>query len=602
MKTACSDRRLFRATTIVLVSLVAFALFLPVAGSAQTDDPDIRVGVDIAEIREGGRATLTFELLDSPPLESDKVVYLAIGGSAEVGSQADFTLTASNGTTLPSIGNTLYNRTVTIPAGRTSVTARINVRNDRDAEQCEIIKIEALTRESTPRRFLGILNLSIPANDLDRPRTVLLPSVSVPSLYPEVGVELAATFDDPDDGRRFSQKWTWERSSRPDGPWTILVEQATYTPRAADVGQYLRVEVRYENSDWQPSCAHVISEGRVQGDSGNGSNNPPEFGSGLVERQVSENAPMDSRVGAPVTATDRDNDPLTYSLKGPDANLFRIDPKTGQIMTNGESLDTDGHTVTVTATDPSLASTSVTVSIQVTEGTTDPINNGGGNNNNGGGNSGGNSGRGNNEGSGNNADSTDGGEGNQPTPGGFTDLDSTGEHVEAVKRLAEEEVLDGTGCKEGLLCPGGPVLRWEAAVWFVRVLDRTNPDPVSSLRFTDVDPTVWWAPYVERLADIGITVGCTDDPAQYCPDVKITRAQMATMLTKAFDLPPSGPVGFMDISRTIHAPRIDASYAAGITSSCTADPLRFCPLDYNTRAEFAAYLIRGRIFVATRGT
>lgn len=48
-------------------------------------------------------------------------MYLAIGGSAEVGSQGDFTLTFPSGTPIPTIGETLYNRKVTMPAGRISV-------------------------------------------------------------------------------------------------------------------------------------------------------------------------------------------------------------------------------------------------------------------------------------------------------------------------------------------------------------------------------------------------------------------------------------------------------------------------------------------------
>ena len=164
--------------------------------------------------------------------------------------------------------------------------------------------------------------------------------------------------------------------------------------------------------------------------------------------------------------------------------------------------------------------------------------------------------------------------------------------------LYGEGVFEDTGCSEGLLCPGGPLLRWEAAVWFVRVLDGMNPDPVSSVRFTDVDPKVWWAPYVERLADLNVTLGCTADPDNYCPDVEVTRAQMATLLKRAFALPAAEPVGFVDTARTVHAPNIDSSHAAGITDSCSADPLKFCPLDSNSRAEVAGYLLRGRNFAA----
>ena len=362
---------------------------------------------------------------------------------------------------------------------------------------------------------------------------------------------------------------------------------------------------------------HSVSEDRVPGDPINGSNSPPDFGTESIDRAVSKNAMMDSPVGAPVTASDPDNDPLTYSLEGGDTDTFRIKPDTGQIMTKGHPLDTDGHIVTVKATDPMLAWDTVDVNIDVTDrnpsnnngGGTN--NNGGGTNNNGGGtntgstntrgtDTGGNNTGGNNTGGNNN----NGGDNNRGEPDStdtdsFSDLDSAGEHTRAVRILYGEGVFEDTGCSEGLLCPGGPLLRWEAAVWFVRVLDGMNPDPVSSVRFTDVDPKVWWTPYVERLADLNVTLGCTEDPDKYCPDTEATRAQMATLLKRAFALPAAEPVGFVDTARTVHAPNIDSSYAAGIIDSCSADPLKFCPWDSNSRAQVAGYLLRGRNFAAS---
>jgi hypothetical protein len=37
---------------------------------------------------------------------------------------------------------------------------------------------------------------------------------------------------------------------------------------------------------------------------------------------------------------------------------------------------------------------------------------------------------------------------------------------------------------------------------------------------------------VQKLRELGITIGCT--ATQYCPDVPITREQMAVFLTRAF--------------------------------------------------------------------
>ena len=61
------------------------------------------------------------------------------------------------------------------------------------------------------------------------------------------------------------------------------------------------------------------------------SENPPEF-------SVDENTEAGQDVGYPVTASDPENDTLTYSLKGQDGASFTIDPSSGQIQTK-DTLD-----------------------------------------------------------------------------------------------------------------------------------------------------------------------------------------------------------------------------------------------------------------------
>ena len=112
--------------------------------------------------------------------------------------------------------------------------------------------------------------------------------------------------------------------------------------------------------------------------------------------------------------------------------------------------------------------------------------------------------------------------------------------------LAELGILDGTECGEGLICPDQEIERWVIAVWLVRVLDNAEPDELSSTRFVDVGADEWWMPFVERLAELGVTKGCEVEPARFCPEQFVTRAQMATFLTRAFFLRRAEPAGFVD--------------------------------------------------------
>ncbi len=176
----------------------------------------------------------------------------------------------------------------------------------------------------------------------------------------------------------------------------------------------------------------------------------------------------------------------------------------------------------------------------------------------------------------------------------FDDINASDAHFTAVRALAADGVLDGTLCAPLRFCGGETLPRWMMAVWLVRVIDGRDPAPVASSRFADVDPGLWWARHAERLAELGITRGCSRAPARYCPQDPVTRAQMASFLRRAFKLAAAAPAGFADTAGSVHAASIDALSAAGITQGCATGPLRYCPRDPVTRAQMAAFLVRAR--------
>ena len=112
-------------------------------------------------------------------------------------------------------------------------------------------------------------------------------------------------------------------------------------------------------------------------------------------------------------------------------------------------------------------------------------------------------------------------------------------------------------------------------------------------RFADIAHGQWWIRYAEQLADRQITLGCAANPPRYCPDRSVTRAQMASFLVRALQLPPAPtPAGFTDTEGNTHQANIDALAAAGITLGCDTDPLRYCPDQPVTRAQMATFLHR----------
>ena len=166
--------------------------------------------------------------------------------------------------------------------------------------------------------------------------------------------------------------------------------------------------------------------------------------------------------------------------------------------------------------------------------------------------------------------------------------DDGGTHEPAINALDGEGILEGTECGERRICPDESLLRWVMGVWLVRAADESPS--TAAARFTDLDPAVWWTPYVERMAELEITQGCTASPARYCPDAVVTRGQMATFLTRAFDLETGPPAGFTDTKGHRRAEAIDALAAARITTGCGGN--RYCPDQPVTRGQMATFLAR----------
>ena len=83
---------------------------------------------------------------------------------------------------------------------------------------------------------------------------------------------------------------------------------------------------------------------------------------------VDENTAAGRNIGAPVAATDPDNDTLTYSLDDTSRATFAIDASSGQLQTKA-ALDyetgTNSYIVDVTAADPSGADDRIMVTITV---------------------------------------------------------------------------------------------------------------------------------------------------------------------------------------------------------------------------------------------
>ncbi len=172
-----------------------------------------------------------------------------------------------------------------------------------------------------------------------------------------------------------------------------------------------------------------------------------------------------------------------------------------------------------------------------------------------------------------------------PPGGTFVDDDGSG-HEPDIEAIAALELTSGCDAFRIRFCPGRPVTRAEMAVFVSRALGGDGGEEAQV--FVDVPSRVWYASAVGHLARLGITTGC--GAQRYCPDRPVSRAETATFLVRAFELPHSGRDAFADDDASDHESHINALAAAGYTKGC--DVLRYCPGDSLTRAQMATLLAR----------
>jgi uncharacterized protein (DUF1800 family) len=149
------------------------------------------------------------------------------------------------------------------------------------------------------------------------------------------------------------------------------------------------------------------------------------------------------------------------------------------------------------------------------------------------------------------------------------------------------------GCGGGNYCPDLNVTRGQMAAFLVRSLGLPNPPPPATQRFTDVPPSHPFYAYVEELALRGITQGC--GPNTFCPEALVTRGQMAAFIMRAIGLPtPPTPAS----QRFTDVPPSHPFYSYIEQMRLRGvdsgcTSTTFCPENLVTRATMAYFLVRG---------
>ena len=113
------------------------------------------------------------------------------------------------------------------------------------------------------------------------------------------------------------------------------------------------------------------------------------------------------------------------------------------------------------------------------------------------------------------------------------------------------------------------------------------PTASAASPFTDIGNSIFKSD-IEWLWAEGITTGCT--PTTYCPDNQVYRDEMASFLSRMFDLPPTSSDYFVDDESNIHQDDINRVAEAGITVGCKQ--AYYCPHGIVRRDHMAAFISR----------
>ena len=479
-----------------------------------------------------------------------------------------------------------------------------------------------------------------------------------------VGTQMEATLSDPDGPS--GQTWQWQRRS---GSWEDIPTATSrfYTPTSDDQGLMLRVKVSYTDSTFGAETLTSTATSTVAPPP----NVAPAFGQEQYTCQVNENRPTGALPDCAPPATDGNDDPIMYRLDG--GTPFTVNAQTGQLSLDGpldhetrhqhqfDIIASDGllegrATITIQVVDidePGTATIEFDTPLQpgatleasvsdqdcpqtgcqaswewqrssngvewdtiateanytlvgadqchqvrvqatytdshgaqqalgtpgaagevvqrLTGSCNPPPSTGGGG-----------------EGGGQARPEEE--EPRQPIE--FADVNPSNPHAPNIQALAAAGITAGCTTQPPHYCPNQPVTRAQMATFLTRALNLPTQNPTH--RFADVNPSNPHAPNIQALAAADITAGCTTQPPHYRPNQPVTRAQMATFLTRALNLPTQNPTHrFADVNPSNpHAPNIQALAAAGITVGCTTQPPHYRPNQPVTRAQMATFLIR----------
>lgn len=168
----------------------------------------------------------------------------------------------------------------------------------------------------------------------------------------------------------------------------------------------------------------------------------------------------------------------------------------------------------------------------------------------------------------------------------FIDIPSTSQYYSITKYLYDRDVI--AGYADGTYRPANTLKRIDAALLLVRSL-KLDTSNIQDVNFVDVPKTYRFYKEVAAITNAGIISG-KQNGTLFDPNAPLTRAEMAVILQKGFELQGSAETPFTDVPEQSFAYNaISSLYANKITEGYGT---LYKPADTVTRIQYAIFLYR----------
>ena len=167
----------------------------------------------------------------------------------------------------------------------------------------------------------------------------------------------------------------------------------------------------------------------------------------------------------------------------------------------------------------------------------------------------------------------------------FTDVDNDFWAINEINKLSSKKIINGY--EDNSFRPNNDVTRADAAIMIARAL-KLDTENIQAITYKDVDSNHYAYKAIAAVFEAGIMQGSNNN---FQPEKGLTRAEMAVVLTNAFDLTATSENTFKDVAKDHFA--FDAIHYLLAHEITTGYPDKtFKPEKTTSRAEFATLLVK----------